>query len=364
MSAYHLDSLEIKNFRTFKHLTIEKLERVNLIVGKNGVGKTALLEALWLYAARRPSLIWEILQRHDELTDTELLQSQTEMGTRYRIKASQHLFHGHREPLDGENSIEIGDLHQPEKHFTLAGVWAHDLDASGQTLREAPEISAYHPVIPALSLKINAFQETLYPLDRATVLTKTVRPIPHVFLGADDFAPPLLESWWEKVALTSREEMVLQFLNLIDPTIQRVAFVKQGQGSPYRYPFVRTSQSEEPLPLRSLGEGYVQLFHLALALVNSQDGLCLIDEIETGLYYTTLYPLWKMIFHVADELNIQVFATSHDEDCVRAFHYAAAENNQVEGQLIRLELWNGQHAAIVLDERQLEISVTQNIETR
>lgn len=50
MSELLLDSLEIKGYRCFEHLTIEKLGRVNLIVGKNNVGKTALLEALWIYA--------------------------------------------------------------------------------------------------------------------------------------------------------------------------------------------------------------------------------------------------------------------------------------------------------------------------
>ena len=48
--ALLLDSLEIKGYRCFEHLTIEKLGRVNLIVGKNNVGKTALLEALLIYA--------------------------------------------------------------------------------------------------------------------------------------------------------------------------------------------------------------------------------------------------------------------------------------------------------------------------
>ena len=37
-----LDSLEITNFRTFGHLKIDRLGRVNLIVGKNGVGYPAL----------------------------------------------------------------------------------------------------------------------------------------------------------------------------------------------------------------------------------------------------------------------------------------------------------------------------------
>lgn len=47
-----LPSLEIRNFRGFRHLQIERLGRVNLIVGKNNIGKTSLLEALQLYAAK------------------------------------------------------------------------------------------------------------------------------------------------------------------------------------------------------------------------------------------------------------------------------------------------------------------------
>jgi hypothetical protein len=35
-----LNSLEIQRFRGFRHLQIERLGRVNLIVGKNNIGKT------------------------------------------------------------------------------------------------------------------------------------------------------------------------------------------------------------------------------------------------------------------------------------------------------------------------------------
>ena len=47
-----IESFEIQNYRLFKHLKIEKLARVNLITGKNNVGKTALLEALNLYLTK------------------------------------------------------------------------------------------------------------------------------------------------------------------------------------------------------------------------------------------------------------------------------------------------------------------------
>src|SRR4028118_1414694 len=67
MDELFLKSLEIRQFRAFENLRIPRLNRVNLIVGKNNVGKTSLLEALRLYAYQgSPSLIWDLLQRRDE----------------------------------------------------------------------------------------------------------------------------------------------------------------------------------------------------------------------------------------------------------------------------------------------------------
>ena len=59
-----LNSLEIGHFRGFQHLLIERLGRVNLIVGKNNVGKSNLLEALQMYARRAstPTIISEIME--------------------------------------------------------------------------------------------------------------------------------------------------------------------------------------------------------------------------------------------------------------------------------------------------------------
>src|SRR5438874_2259678 len=46
-----IQSFHIKNYRGFKDFTIEPLERVNLIAGSNDVGKTSLLEALYINLA-------------------------------------------------------------------------------------------------------------------------------------------------------------------------------------------------------------------------------------------------------------------------------------------------------------------------
>jgi len=49
-------TIEIRNFRCFEHLQLEGCRRFNVIVGDNGTGKTALLEAMFLALGATPQL--------------------------------------------------------------------------------------------------------------------------------------------------------------------------------------------------------------------------------------------------------------------------------------------------------------------
>lgn len=80
-----------------------------------------------------------------------------------------------------------------------------------------------------------------------------------------------------------------------------------------------------PEPLGNLGEGMNRMLALAIGLVRSADGILLVDEIENGLHYSVQPDLWRMIFETAQELNVQVFATTHSYDCVQAFERVAQE---------------------------------------
>ncbi len=49
-----IESVKITNFRCFKELSVQSLAPINLIVGDNGVGKTTLLEAVFLALCANP----------------------------------------------------------------------------------------------------------------------------------------------------------------------------------------------------------------------------------------------------------------------------------------------------------------------
>jgi len=102
---------------------------------------------------------------------------------------------------------------------------------------------------------------------------------------------------------------------------------------------------------------------MALALVNLQDGMLLIDEFENGLHYSIQPDIWRLIFQVARRLNVQVFATTHSQDCIRAFTDVSQEG-QEGGLFMRLQEKKGEISAVLYDMDELRFAVDKEIEVR
>jgi predicted ATP-dependent endonuclease of OLD family len=98
----------------------------------------------------------------------------------------------------------------------------------------------------------------------------------------------------------------------------------------------------------------------------AEDGVLLIDEVDTGLYYRTQTDMWRLLLDTAKRLNVQVFATTHSLDCVRAFQEALSlSEDKSIGKLFRLSLRDKaaiHPVAYTADE--LEVAIRQEIEVR
>ena len=169
---------------------------------------------------------------------------------------------------------------------------------------------------------------------------------------------------WDKVALTDNEDQVIRILQLIyDDEVERIAVIG-GEDQPIRRAVVKIKGQDRPVPLKSLGDGAVRLFGVALALANSRDGFLVIDEAENGIHHSVQADFWKMIIKTAHENNVQVLATTHGWDCVVGFARAAVESKESEGVLIRLEKDDEQMYEVEYSEKQLQSAAEQGIEVR
>jgi len=89
-----------------------------------------------------------------------------------------------------------------------------------------------------------------------------------------------------------------------------------------------------------------------------------VDEIDTGLHFTVMSDMWKMLWETAKRLNVQIFATTHSNDCWTSLaDIANAENPSEDGITIhRIE--KDKPKSIVFTERQIAIAADRHIEVR
>ena len=187
-------------------------------------------------------------------------------------------------------------------------------------------------------------------------------------LGPDLPSSHQLARFWDKVALTEEESRAVDALNLIySSKVERVAIVGDDARASTRQgrrPFAKLHDEPRPIPLKSLGDGAVRLFGVALALANSKDGFLLIDEAENGIHHSIQRDFWTMVMKAAHQNNVQVLATTHSWDCVAGFAKAATEIEEVDGALVRLDRYDDRIRAVEYTEDDLRIAAKHGIEVR
>jgi hypothetical protein len=375
-----LPSLEIQRFRTFQKLKIERLGRVNLIVGKNNVGKTSLLEALYLYAnPGNPEVLLDLISTRDEFDQPQVPKPNGRRPTPVPVEA---IFHGRGATPDQASAISIGPIGVDHKTLYIEV----RLKRSNKRAFDPGDYSTDIPSgdddvdndllegTPALSYRIGGQPPLLIPTDDSWKFSRYGRissprsdalashTINLCYVKSSGLDPEWTRQAWSNINLTNHHENITNSLRIIEGKISQVS--TNVSSIDKLVPIVRLEGSPEPITLRSMGDGMVHVFNLALALVNSKDGILLVDEIENGLHYSVLEDFWKFLIKSAQALDVQVFATTHSWDCVEAFQKAACEDRSSDGYLIRLGWRKDEIVATVYDENDLAIVTRDQIEVR
>ncbi|MFM8442294.1 MAG: AAA family ATPase [Methylococcus sp.] len=368
MRELRLNSLEIKNFRCFEHLVIEKLGRVNLIVGKNSLGKSSLLEGLQIYAHRGdPNTLAEILKHRREMDFEDL----SHHNDRFRIdltRALSFLFHNRDHEIGDTKPITMGPAIPPGETFKLNIMWYGEIPTE-EGLRLAGPVTPddydqFSSLTPRVTVQIGDQQPRSFPATygRTVALrsgSKEGDKIPCCYIPVNGLASDSLTPLWDRAIIQQDKPLIKQVLAAIIPDITDINLLNNAI-------IAIDTVNSAPLPIQTFGEGLARAFGIGLALVNARQGFLLIDEFETGLHHTIQTDVWRFIFSIAKSLNVQVFATTHSWDCVEAFQRASAEDQHEEAMLIRLQHKKG-GAGIEAEsygERLLGIATRQGVEVR
>ena len=357
-----LGSISIAGFRGIDHLEIPRFGRVTLLAGRNGVGKTTVLEALRIFAARGDvGTLREVLSQRDELT-----RFRDEDGDLASTAALDRLFHQNGKdrvpvaigPRGDDGQLKIADVEDlsvlPSRLVELIE------QESARVLRiEFDGVCNHYPW-----LKLTSFRERR--LLRALQQGELESPPP---LRCESLGPGILRNeklvtLFDGVVEDGDESLALDALRLVvgDHVRSMAAIGNDYRGS--RHVVVRLANNPKPVPLRSLGDGATRMFGVTLALANCQNGILLIDEAENGIHYSLQSDFWAMVLRAAEVFGTQVVATTHSKDCINGFATAALACPNVDGNLVRIGRRKGKLRAVDYSMAELQTAAQQNIEVR
>ncbi|RYD52533.1 MAG: ATP-binding protein [Verrucomicrobiaceae bacterium] len=346
-----LTSITVENFRGIERLHVEGLGRVNLIIGRNDSGKTALMEAL-------------LLATNPGTAGSSLVSRQAERNPDADIRDFDEFWLPIFRRMDATRgfSIEFARSNGPKARLSI---------------KQAPPDS---PVAPE-GLGIQQVQTGAWALVREITkgdetITGLIQP------GTQGIRFPsslnLEAPGWNWVSSASRigaleiRELsklkqqnkdntiinLLQYVNNQITSIELLALTGKHVNI-----YIRL-KNEGLIPILMMGEGMKRYFEFAVVLASAKHKPIYIDEIENGLHHSTLEPLWNWIAMASDKQDVQIFVTTHSEECVQAASRAFNAQNDDGLRVIRLDKQEHETKAVVYDRDLVEAAERMGVEIR
>lgn len=400
-------NIKIENFRCFKSFELQQLGRVNLLVGENNSGKTSILEAIQLLCSRTnlEPLSEMMIHRGEYFCEDN--------DRRRRELDICHLFYGHQIEPNVNISISSSRLDSSSDQLNLSierrSESLLDLINHFEAVARTSSYNVPESIIKQIEILKNEsekqvsviienqiFQdwETLefsaeYIYGKISKERKILLSPNHYldvnlvhnsskdvrnqqeniqFVTSSSLTTQNMIELFDRVVLTNDEKFLIEALQTIEPNIEKIASV-----NPYvtRNSFesrsgfvVRLSDSNQRVPIGSMGDGVWRILGLSLAIVCAKDGVLFVDEIDTGLHFTAMSDMWKLIWKTAKRLNVQVFATTHNSDCWKSLASIAKEENAAEDGITIQRIEKDKNVAVSFNEREIVIAAQREIEVR
>lgn len=349
-------NISIEGFRGIKHLQIDDFRQINLFVGENNCCKTSILECLFFLTAPTnislPAVRVNAFRGFTEVHENswKILFNKLAINTDIEISTETS------KPLERRHL-----LIKVDKELTSEPV-VIDKDKAGN-------YSGMAPVIDGLILEYSLRKKTGgKPKKYIAKVYKNKEELQYSFppdykdIANGVFIRPennyndiytLLDSIQRKKRLHG----IIKILQQIEPSLVDLSLGAWG--------IINCDIGlQELIPVNIMGNGITRILSIISTISEMSNGIVLIDEIENGFYYTSQKILWEAIFTAAKEFNVQVFATTHSMDCIRALSNAYTDRDNDKIRLYRVERNDDDFKVISYDHNVLRASLESDWEVR
>lgn len=298
MNENHFTSFKIENFKRFKSLELKNLGQFNLIVGDNNVGKTSLLEAL-LFDKDGYQFVQNLVKVL-RLKDIGLL-SNIDLSLLHNKETSQYT---EQLSISIEPTFYKEDLSDEFNESILP--FSLYFDSSGQLIWR----SKYEKKeLGAKGINISIANGLMYrtPYIPFGFLNEDLAIVYSTYLQGD----------------RNKKKRIIKASQIIIPDLEDFEIQIRRDGKPEI--LVHRKDKNSSIPLSMFGDGTIKLFRILFEAVVFERKRLMIDEIDAGIHFSRMKGFWISILQIFKEVDIQLFATTHNLEFLKYYSEALEE---------------------------------------
>jgi len=318
MGEHFLKWINIVDFKCFHNFEAKNFQRVNLISGKNNVGKTAFMEACYINGSAI-----DIKSFTGALRAIKVMRENLNILTNPRINNTKTF-------IERSNGIDLNS-NMNKSSFKFEE-------------KDGEKIYAFKFHQQSVNVNANNFSYEINPIDNIQ------------FIDSFGLSNSEVIRNFSAIQKSDKEIFLNTILKEFDNTLESFKVIDE-------LPQCRINGKW--LEITEFGDGVRHIISIVTALFQSENGYLFVDEIENGIHYSHLDRVWEVILKISKEQNVQVFATTHSKECIESYARVAKKLEDKEIAYIRMSKLNdGQIKATTFDYELIENSIEQDHEVR
>lgn len=325
-----INELLIKNFKGFQELNISNIKRINLIGGKNNVGKTSLLECLFNILSSKSSDVFFKTKIFRGVSINFNLSN----GSEFEVWNS--FFYNNN--IDNQILIKTKSTENETIEYCFE---IKKFDNTSQSDNLNIKIKKNNSIVFENNLFISLPLNPISQINPIAQNNLQIIPIQSKIIknDVDKFNPNLghysspfisqindvtINMEYSKIIENNKENEILQYLQLIEPKLENIVPTVNNNNLNI---MCKIEGLDKRISIKELGDGLKQFFSLIVSLYSSSVKILLVDEIGTGIHFSFYEKMWEVLLKISSEKNKQIFATTHHYEIIKEFNKVSLKDS-------------------------------------
>lgn len=303
-----ITDISIENFKVLKAIELHDLKRVTLVSGRNNIGKSTLLEAIFLFMDHSAG---ESFGKLTGLRGANNNSAESVWGSLfYQLETNNAI------KISIKDSENYGQLTYSKDNSYLPSM----INGLSEEVLARFRMNTKETYSLFYSYKEKDYcEEGHFSFDGNSILRDMKTSLPGNEIKA--MKPTLYKAFYRdyvylvnelgNIELAGEKDILIKALKEMEPLIDDILTISV-KGVVQLY--IKTNG--KLMPIQYAGDGIIKILGICLSIMGKKNGIVLIDELENGLHYSMYGKLWKMIDHISKISNCQIIATTHSYELI------------------------------------------------